>query len=156
MKKLMFSLIILLLATQVFAQPRKGKERINTVKKIKLLEVLELDEATSDKVLVKYTAWENKIDDMIEEFDKQEEVLSGAIKSGKKEEIVSQTINFQNIKTKFIKTVEDRDKDIKSMLTELQYAKYLIFEKRFRKELGQQIMKHHRGEGGKNKGRNRD
>jgi hypothetical protein len=30
---------------------------------------------------------------------------------------------------------------MKSILTDEQYAKYLIFEKRFRRELGEQLMK---------------
>jgi hypothetical protein len=147
MKRLVFSILILLISTQLIAQPRKGKERINTVKKIKLLEVLELDENTADKVLVRYTSWENKIDNLIKEFDQQEENLTIAIKSGKKDEIVKNTNNFESIKSKFSKTVQDRDYDMKTILNDVQYAKYLVFEKNFRKELGQQIMKHRNGEG---------
>lgn len=141
MKKLAFSLAFILLFSSLYAQPRKAKERISMLKKVKLLEVLELDESTSEKVLIKYNAWENKIEEQMERFDEVEEELAKAIKKGNKEEIKSISNKFIKERDKIIEIAMERDKDMRTLLNDEQFAKYLIFEKRFRKELGEQLMK---------------
>lgn len=141
MKKLVFSFLILTLAMNLVAQPKRAKERISTLKKVKLLEVLDLDESTSEKVLLKYNAWENKIEDQMEKIDEVEEELVKAIKKGNKEDIKNISSKFEKERDKIVQIAMERDKDMKSILTDEQYAKYLIFEKRFRRELGEQLMK---------------
>jgi len=141
MKKLVFSFLILTLAMNLVAQPKRAKERISTLKKVKLLEVLDLDESTSEKVLLKYNAWENKIEDQMKKIDEVEEELVKAIKKGKKEDIKNISSKFEKERDKIVQIAMERDKDMKSILTDEQYAKYLIFEKRFRRELGEQLMK---------------
>ena len=141
MKKLVFSFLILTLAMNLVAQPKRAKERISTLKKVKLLEVLDLDESTSEKVLLKYNAWENKIEDQMKKIDEVEEDLVKAIKKGNKEDIKNILSKFEKERDKIVQIAMERDKDMKSILTDEQYAKYLIFEKRFRRELGEQLMK---------------
>jgi len=141
MKKLVFSFLILTLAMNLVAQPKRAKERISTLKKVKLLEVLDLDESTSEKVLLKYNAWENKIEDQMKKIDEVEEDLVKAIKKGNKEDIKNISSKFEKERDKIVQIAMERDKDMKSILTDEQYAKYLIFEKRFRRELGEQLMK---------------
>jgi len=141
MKKLVFSFLILTLAMNLVAQPKRAKERISTLKKVKLLEVLDLDESTSEKVLLKYNAWENKIEDQMKKIDEVEEELVKAIKKGNKEDIKNISSKFEKERDKIVQIAMERDKDMKSILTDEQYAKYLIFEKRFRRELGEQLMK---------------
>ena len=137
----MYSAIIFLVFTGLQAQPKHARERIATLKKVKLLEVLKLDESASDKVLSKYSSWENKIEEQMEQFDKAEEQLTNALKSGKKDEIKPLTANFIKERDDIIENAKSRDEDMKSLLSEEQFAKYLIFEKKFRQELGKQIMK---------------
>ena len=144
MKTLVYSVLILLISTQIFAQPRKAKERISMIKKVKLLEILDLNEEQSNKVISKYSAWEQKIENQLENFDSAEESLVSAIKKGDKSEIISQTDNFIKQKDLLVSVALERDKDMKTILNDVQYAKYLLFEKKFRKELGEQIMKHRR------------
>lgn len=141
MKILMCSAIILFLSTTLLAQPKHAKERISMLKKVKLLEVLKLDESTSDKVLSKYSSWENKIEEQMSAFDKAEDQLASAVKSGKKDEIKSLTANFIKERDNIMSMATNRDNDMKTLLNDEQFAKYLIFEKRFRQELGKQIMK---------------
>lgn len=144
MKKLVFSLFFLAMSMSLYSQPHKAKERISMLKKIKLIEVLDLDEKESDKLIVKYSAWENKIEEQMKNFDDAEDDLRKAIKSDKLENIKKQSDNFIKARANILKIADDRDKDMKSILTEVQFAKYLIFEKKFRKELGEQIMKKRR------------
>ena len=114
------------------------------LKKIKLIEILDLDEKESDKLIVKYSAWEDKIEEQMKNFDDAEDKLRKAIKSDKVDDIKKQSDNFIKARTNIIKIADERDNDMKSLLTEVQFAKYLIFEKKFRKELGEQIMKKRR------------
>lgn len=144
MKKLVFSLLILAMSMSLNSQPHKAKERISMLKKIKLIEILDLDEKESDKLIVKYSAWEDKIEEQMKNFDDAEDKLRKAIKSDKVDDIKKQSDNFIKARTNIIKIVDERDNDMKSLLTEVQFAKYLIFEKKFRKELGEQIMKKRR------------
>lgn len=144
MKTLVYSILIILISSQLFAQPKKAKERISMIKKIKLLEVLDLDEKQSDLVISKYSAWEKKIESQLESFDKAEEDLVSAIKKGDKKVIIAETDKFIKQKDLLVSVALERDDDMKTILNETQYAKYLIFEKKFRKELGEQIMKHRR------------
>lgn len=144
MKKLVFSLLILAMTMSLNSQPHKAKERISMLKKIKLIEILDLDEKESDKLIVKYSAWEDKIEEQMKNFDDAEDKLRKAIKSDKVDDIKKQSDNFIKARTNIIKIADERDNDMKSLLTEVQFAKYLIFEKKFRKELGEQIMKKRR------------
>ena len=80
-------------STNTFAQRNiKAKERIEQVKKVKLLEVLELDEKAADKFLAKYTAWENKIK------DKREANETSFVQI----RIAQQTMMFQSIENKML------------------------------------------------------
>ena len=128
----------------LYSQPHKAKERISMLKKIKLIEILDMEEKESDKLIVKYSAWEDKIEEQMKNFDEAEENLRKAIKSDKLDEIKKQSDNFIKTRTNIMKIAEDRDKDMKTILSDIQFAKYLIFEKKFRKELGEQIMKKRR------------
>lgn len=50
--------------------PPKGRERMETAKKMKLLEILDLSESESEKFLIKYTASEKLIKEKNEQFQK--------------------------------------------------------------------------------------
>jgi hypothetical protein len=136
-------LVALFTISNVSAQPSpKAKDRIMQAKKMKLLEVLDLDEATSEKVLAKVTIWEKKI------FERRDAVEDAARElhfslQGKvsREEIVKKTQAFTNAQDEFMKTVKEKMADMKSILNDVEYAKYILFEDRFAKEIQRMIMK---------------
>ncbi len=119
----------------------KAKERIDQVKKVKLLEILELDEKLADKFLAKYSAWENKIKDKRESNELLTEELEIAVKKGDKSEIAKLSTKYMDSMNEFHKMMIDRNNDIKTILDEIQFAKYLIFEENFFKDIQKTMFK---------------
>ena len=71
---LLFILIVLLSGSNLTAQSQKVKERLDIIKKMKLMDALELYDASEEKMLQTYNDWENKI-------EKQNDKLKAAAKN---------------------------------------------------------------------------
>lgn len=127
---------------EVSAQPAfKAKERIKQMKKIKLLDILELSEEEADKFIIKYNAWENKVDAQREEIDKiSDELFDLLKKESATEEIQKQSARLLTAQEKFFGIQIEKLKSFKEILTPVNYAKLLVFEDRFIKELGKMMM----------------
>jgi len=138
-------LCLIVASAGMFAQRGKGpgaKEKIATMKKVKLLEILDLDEKASDAFLAKYTSWENKIEESRMELDKSMDELEKSLKSGdSKEAITEKTEAVRKKQKEFADMLFNAQTDIKSILGETNFAKYVLFEHKFREELQKQIMK---------------
>ena len=152
--KIVIGILILLISTSsIFAQwgegPGKGpkaKEKISMIKKMKLLEILDLDEKTSEKFLAKYTTWENKIQDKMAIVNNSIDDLEKSVQaSDSKEVIVQKTTKVQQEQRDFSNLLFQSQEDIKTMLNEIQFAKFVIFEHKFKEELQKMIMKRMRG-----------
>jgi len=141
-------LILMLPVADVIAQPKgKPKERIKQIKKMKLLEILKLSEEESDKFLVKYTAWENKLEDQKEIVDKTSEELFEALKDDASiEDIKKLSQKLLGEQEKFGNMQIEKMKAMKDILDDKNYAKYLVFEDRFFKELSEMMMKRGMGQ----------
>ena len=142
-----FSIILLIqmlaLQNNVIAQSdNKAIERIESLKKIKLLEVLKLDEATADKFLIKYTTYENTIKEKKENLDNTADDLKNSLKSHESnDEIIKKSDKMIQLQEELQKIHLEKLKAMKSLLNEKQYAKYLVFENNFNRELRQNIFK---------------
>lgn len=126
----------------------RAKERIAEFKKMKLLEVLELDEKTSEKFLAKYTSNEKILREKQEKLDEAILDLEYLIrKKASKDEISKQTQKVQDLQRDLLNTMLEQQKDLKSILTEEQFARYIVFETRFRERLQQAIIERAKGRG---------
>jgi len=149
--------VITFSAIEVTVQPAfKAKERMKQMKKMKLLDILNLSEEEADKFIVKYSSWENKTDDQRDVIDKASDELFEAIKSeANNEELQKLSAKLLAEQEKFFAIQTDKFKAMKDFLTPVNYAKLLVFEDRFIKELGKMMMER-RGDGqGGGKGRGR-
>lgn len=127
----------------LLAQPPRAKERFKNLKKMKLLEVLNLDEQTSDKFLAKYTAWESKLDSKKDELDQLAEELEKSIKENlSEEEIAKKTQKFIETQNELLKLTNDRISDLKPLLNKTQFGKYILFEYKFMQEIQRILFKH--------------
>jgi hypothetical protein len=131
------------LSTNIFSQPAfKAKERIQQLKKIKLLEILNLSEQQSDAFLIKYSSIEKKVEEKKSNLDIAVEDLESAVKrNAAKDEIKAKTQKVENSQKEFMTTMEDSRNSIKGILSEENYAKYLVFEHKFKEEVQKIIMK---------------
>lgn len=160
--KIAFLMLIIpvLLVAQPPKMPPRAMEKIETIKKIKLIEVLNLKDDEADKVLVKYNTFENKIKEATKQLDNCTEKLEDAVKAEDFKNIDKLSEEFLQAKKEMDNSINERLTGMKGILSKEQFAKYLVFERRFQEELRHAIMKKMRdrqdGDKGKWKGWNRD
>ena len=142
-------LLIALTTSFVTAQPaNKAKERITMMKKMKLLEILSLDEQNSEKFLVKYSAYEKKVEEQRMEVDATANELGAAIKKdASKDEISNLTEKLINSQAKLNDVYLEKLRAFKTILEPKEYAKFLVFESKFMKELQKILLKMAKGKG---------
>jgi len=141
------SIIAILLFFQTFnaiSQPDaiKAKERFITMKKVKLLEVLNLTEERSNSFLSAYNPAENKIFDISRKLDQASdelrELLAG--QNTKASELKQRTENILKLQDEMNSAHNDKLKAIKNILNEEEFAKYLLFERHFQAEVRKHLM----------------
>jgi hypothetical protein len=126
-------------------------DKIAQLEKIKLMEILELDEETSVKFFVRLKDHRLKmrenmdqIDQLIDEIRKiiDEDSFEKGDNSFKKfiDDFISLENNGKKIRLDFIKSIGD-------LLTPIQVSKFLVFEKAFRSEMQDLLMKQRGGRG---------
>lgn len=120
--------------------PPKAMEKIETVKKVKLLEVLELPEADAEKVLIKYNSYENKIKEMTKKIDEAIDKLNEAVREEDYKNIDKLNDDFLRQKKELDAALDEKMNGMKQILTKEQFAKYILFERKFQEELRRAIM----------------
>lgn len=136
------SLIALFIfTTPGFSQNRsyRSKERMDMVKKVKMLEMLELSEDTSEKFLAKYTVSEKKLDEKFSEIKIASMELKLAIDK-KSNDIKSKTDKLISLRQEMHSLNLEKQKEVKSVLNEIDYAKFVLFEHNFFRELSGTLM----------------
>ncbi len=143
-KRVIIFVIALFLMTNFYtpAQPNpRAMEQLKQFKKIKLLEILDLDEATAEKFLVKHNANEKKIEEKKKQMDEAVQDLENSLKNAApKDEITKKTEKVLQITQEFQKLIDESLQSMKPILNEVQYAKYIIFEHKFRGEVQKAII----------------
>lgn len=145
-------LAVFIVANVAYSQPAfRAKERIAEFKKMKLLEILDLDEKTSEKFLSKYNSAEKAIREKQEKLDEAILDLEYLIrKNSSKDEISKQTQKVLDLQKELANTMFEQQKELKSVLNEVQFARYVVFENRFRERLQKAIIDRAKGKGWKN------
>ena len=144
-------LIIMFAASfEMLAQPGQGRgmqrgrgmrdadmqKKIREVKKIKLLEILNMDEESSDKFMAKYSFYDKKIDAEKNKIDESSIKLQDAIDNKSSEIILSERINAMDaIRDNLYRLHKEMSAEMKTILSTEQYAKFIVFEHRFMKRL---------------------
>lgn len=141
MKNLTYSIIIFVLVTSfALSQPMKMHERMLTIKKVKLLEYMDLNESKSDKLLVIVTKYENELRELNEKIkalsnklgDDLEKLSDNELKK-RNDELYSNLENIADIQ-------KNKLNDARNALTEKEFAKFQIFELKFAHELRKHLF----------------
>lgn len=152
-KKCLLLVFFAFIASTAFAQPAfRAKERIAEFLKMKLLEFLDLDEETSNKFLPKYSQSEKIIGEKHQKL--QDAVLDLEYllrKKAKKEDIQKQTQAVMEAQQDLTNAMFEQQKEIKSVLNDEQFAKFLVFINRFREEIQKFLIKRAKGKAFQNK-----
>jgi len=135
----------LLLSAQQFNKfedrPR-AKEKIEQLKKMRLIDILDMDEPTAEKFFTRYNQLQRKIEDAKIELqdavsDLERSVRAKAGKTGdyyRKADIILEKQNALNA------AVADKIRAMRSLLTEEQYAKFIVFENNFAAQLQKMLL----------------
>ena len=114
----------------------RGLERVEQFKKIRLMEVLNLDEQTSIKFFARYNKYEDQLRDLrqkqVHEFAQIQSLRKSKAADTEYDKVVNDLLTvegqFEDVKTKYIG-------ELKEVLTSKQLAEYLAFEYRFQQNL---------------------
>lgn len=117
------------------AASNKAVERIQQIRKVKLIEVLDLDDNTADKFFLKDHQNNKKIDVIRFEIDKISDELEKSLRDGQQADIRKKTDALFNKMTEFMSLNIERLKIAKQILPEEKFAKYIVFETKFRREI---------------------
>lgn len=142
MKIFLFN-IVLLFVTICFsyaqdnqsAASNKAIERIQQIRKVKLIEVLDLDDNTADKFFLKDHQNSKKIDNIRQEIDNLSAELEKSLREGQQADIRKKSDQMFTKMTEFMNLNIDRLKTAKQLLPEEKFAKFMVFETKFRREI---------------------
>lgn len=122
-------------------QPLRAMERIQSLKKIKLLEILELNEADADKFIVKFNEYEKNVLDKFKNLEDASNELQKAIENNDYKNIDKLNDNYILANKELNQAIQDKFDNVKKILPKEKFAKYLVFERRFQNEVRRQVFK---------------
>ena len=136
--------IALIFSTFVTAQPQgrmRAFQKMEELKKIKLIETLQMDEETSIKFFSRRSAHIKKIDELNELKDKQIEIIEDLLKDKKDGSLRKATEDYYQIIERIHKERQNFLNSVSDILTEEQFAKFIVFEERFRSQVNELLLK---------------
>jgi Spy/CpxP family protein refolding chaperone len=124
----------------------KVKGKIEQIKKVKLIDLLQLDEKSADKFLARYSEYDRKEDAARSELQKAVAELENAVAAkssdikAKSDAVIAKDNAVQEANNAKLKA-------IRSLLNDEQYAKFVIFEQKFYAQLQKALLKRREKEG---------
>jgi|APTNR8051073442_1049403.scaffolds.fasta_scaffold07396_5 hypothetical protein len=141
MKTLIYNIVIFLLASIfAFSQPLKMHERMLTLKKVKLLEYMDLNESKSDKLLIIVTKYENELRDLNEKIKSLSKKLGEDLEKLSENELKKRNDELYSNLEKISNIQKDKLNEARSLLSEKEFAKFQMFELKFAHELRKHLF----------------
>ncbi len=110
----------------------KMREKVEQLKKVKLIKILDMDEATAEKFFARYNVYENKVNAAFKEVQQAVAELNSRIdRKAPDAEIKSQNDIVLQKQNALHAQVDEKLKAMRSLMTEEQYAKFIVFENQF-------------------------
>ncbi|MBI2793518.1 MAG: hypothetical protein HYX66_02575 [Ignavibacteria bacterium] len=118
------------------------REKVEDLRKMKLLEVLDLKDDQVEKFFAVYNKHTKRILDLREKvLDDAKELQSMIQKGAPDADLVSATASLRNTIKELGQEFDARFESVKPTLKLNQFAKYVVFEARFQDELQKMVMK---------------
>ncbi len=150
MKVLFFAVILIIVSSiQSFSQmhdkpPHHMRDKLNQLEKIKLIEVLNMNEETTLRFFSRRNEHQVKINELVKRTDEIITQMEFIFKVGKvytEAELKSLIEEANTIRTEIVQTKSDFINSLDDILTTDQIAKLIIFERRFKDELKRAMFK---------------
>ena len=120
---------------------KNAMEKMDMLKKMKLLEALDLDSNNSEKFLSVYTLYEKQIKNKFEQIQTLKRELNKELKDNAN--IAKNKIeNFLTLQKEVNDLRFARQNEMKKILNDKNFAKFILFEDGFGHEVGNALMKH--------------
>lgn len=139
----MMVLACLLMVSVLLAQPDPGKarQRLAQFKKLKLIEVLDLDEQTAEKFFIRYNEGQKKIDQARLELQQSVRELQDAVRAKVSDaELNAKSDHVVKQMQQLAQAMTERLAAVRPLLSPQQYAKLVVFEVRFTEALQRTLM----------------
>jgi multidrug resistance efflux pump len=108
-----------------------GKSKIEQLKKLKLIEKLDLDDATAEKFFMRYNGSQKKVEESRKALDDATNELDKAKAGGNTEKIKQLTEQMLQKHKQLQEATNEMLKSIRIVLNDKQYAEFLVFEAKF-------------------------
>ena len=150
MKFLFFTIsLMIVISIQSLSQmhdrpPQHMRDKVNQLEKIKLIEVLEMDEETTLRFFSRRSVHQTKVNELIEHTDEIITQMEDIFKAGKvytEAELKSLIEEANAIHNQIVQSKSDFINSLDDILTTEQIAKLIIFERRFKNELKRAMFK---------------
>lgn len=151
-KKILLLNFILIFAIaftlESIAQPaRKAGHRMQTIKKIQLLDVLDLNQNESDKLISLINSLDDNIRNKAREYNMATQKLEEIINDNASEKDLKKQIDeVQKAHQEMHKAVQYKFSEIQKVLSTENYAKFLVFENRFNFKLRESMFRPQQGD----------
>ena len=141
-------------ANQAFSQDKQERrlQKVDQLEKVKLIEFLNLNDDTNVKLLSRRKEFKAKIRNYYHAIDSLVAELEGYDgKNDKQNPVIRKCVeDYQRIELQIIKSRQEFINSLYEILTPEQVGKYIVFEKKFQKEIQDFIFKNrdknHKGE----------
>ncbi len=121
-----------------------AKERLQQWKMIRLLQELGLDESRGHQFLIRYTSYNRRIDSLLQRTDSIAQQLAYSLQQSP-EEVYRWSQEFLRQQQELYRVFQQRTESLRPLLTEEQFARYILFEYRFPREVERLLLRWHKG-----------
>jgi hypothetical protein len=128
-----------------FGPPEEVQKKIEELEKIKLMEVLNLKEDVMLKFFTRRKNYQDKFRQLEEEKDSKIDELQKAIDSEDDQALKKRIDEMNSLDKNITQNRVDFINSLGDILNEQQIAKVVVFDRNFRRELRDMILKHRRG-----------
>lgn len=136
-----FLLIHHVALSQPDPNPAKMHQRIEEMRKIKLLDVLNLNDDQVEKFFAVYNKHQKNHEMLRKDIDRRSKELQAMIDKGSTDaELAPVVEELRQAIRNMGKSIDARFDEARAVLTPKQYAAYVVFEARFRDELQNLIL----------------
>lgn len=127
--------IFSLLLNPVFAEHQGQMKKLQQFKKMRLIELLDFDEAASEKFFVRYNSFEKRIHEIRKQLRDVGKAISEGVESGKKNVGEQKEQEILKLIDELASVQKEKLSSLKSLLNQEQYSKLLAFEFTFMDEV---------------------
>jgi hypothetical protein len=130
-----------MISSVAISKPLKMKERLNTIKKVKLIEFMELDESKSNKLLAVFDKYDKKEIELHDELKSLSNQIAKSYDDYSIEDYKNVNNSLINLHEQIGDLKVDKSNEIRTLLTEKEFTKLSLFEYKFVKELRKRLIK---------------